>query len=120
MRVSIRVTFIIASIAAGLLCGNLIAAAQTYSPNYPYGLQANPVYGRGFGTEYHPYGISHACECLRIVASRACPDAYLLAIFTGDDAIAVELDLVQPARPGGWPVSVSGLARDDEAGRLEK
>ena len=53
MRVSMRVSFIIASIAAGLLCGDLIAAAQTYSPNYPYGLQANPVYGRGFGTEYY-------------------------------------------------------------------
>ena len=49
---SMRLRFI-ASIAAGLLCGDLIAAAQTYSPNYPYGLQANPVYGRGFGTEYY-------------------------------------------------------------------
>lgn len=52
MRVSMPLGFI-ASIAAGFLCGDLIAVAQTYSPNYPYGLQANPVYGRGFGTEYY-------------------------------------------------------------------
>ena len=50
MRMSMRLRFII-SVAAGFLCGDLIAAAQTYSPNYPYGLQPNPAYGRGFSTE---------------------------------------------------------------------
>jgi len=49
MRVSMPLRFI-ASIAAGFLCGDLIAAAQTYPPYYPYGLQANPAYG-GFGNE---------------------------------------------------------------------
>jgi len=49
MRVSMPLGFI-ASIAAGFLCGDLIAAAQTYPPYYPYGLQANPAYG-GFTTE---------------------------------------------------------------------
>ena len=52
MRMPMRLRFII-SVAAGFLCGDLIAAAQTYPPYYPYGLQANPVYGRGFGTEYY-------------------------------------------------------------------
>jgi hypothetical protein len=28
----------------------------------------------------------------------------LLAVFAGNDAIAVELELVQPAGPGRWPV----------------
>jgi lipoprotein-anchoring transpeptidase ErfK/SrfK len=54
MRVSMGLGFI-ASIAAGFLCGDLIAAAQTYSPN-SYGLQANPAYGGGFGTEYYLRG----------------------------------------------------------------
>src|SRR5436305_9308813 len=40
------------AVAAFLSC-DLIAAAQTYSPNYPYRLQANPAYGGGFGTEYY-------------------------------------------------------------------
>jgi hypothetical protein len=46
---SMRLRFII-SVAAGFLCGDLIAAAQTYSPNDPYWLRPNPAHG-GFTTE---------------------------------------------------------------------
>ena len=58
MRMSMRLRFII-SVAAGFLCGDLIAAAQTYSPNDPYWLRPNPAHG-GFSTEdyYLPGGCS--------------------------------------------------------------
>ena len=49
MRVSMPLRFII-SVAAGFVCGDLIAAAQTYSPNDPYWLRPNPAHG-GFGNK---------------------------------------------------------------------
>jgi len=49
MRPSMRLRFII-SVAAGFLCGDLVAAAQTYSPNDPYWLRPNPTHG-GLSTE---------------------------------------------------------------------
>src|SRR5256885_513260 len=48
-RPSMRLRFII-SVAAGFLCGDLVAAAQTYSPNDPYWLRPNPTHG-GLSTE---------------------------------------------------------------------
>jgi lipoprotein-anchoring transpeptidase ErfK/SrfK len=57
---SMRLRFII-SVAAGFLCGDLIAAAQTYSPNDPYWLRPNPAHG-GFGNEdyYLPGAVQRA------------------------------------------------------------
>jgi lipoprotein-anchoring transpeptidase ErfK/SrfK len=49
MRPSMRLRFII-SVAAGFLCGDLVAAAQTSSPNDPYWLRPNPTHG-GLSTE---------------------------------------------------------------------
>ena len=60
MRPSMRLRFII-SVAAGFLCGDLVAAAQTYSPNDPYWLRPNPTHG-GLSTEdyYLPGGAQRA------------------------------------------------------------
>src|SRR5437764_13188133 len=42
----------------------------------------------------------------------------LLAILPGNHAIAVELDVVEPAGTGRRPLRHGGLAWEDEAGRL--
>src|SRR3954454_7888057 len=62
--------------------------------------------------------VTGARESLRIVARRPSPQADLLAVFAGNDPVAVPLDLMEPAGPGRWPVSESGLAGEDEASRL--
>jgi hypothetical protein len=49
-------------------------------------------------------GITDASESPGIVARRSGPQAHLLAVLTGNDAIAVELNLVQPARAGRRPM----------------
>jgi hypothetical protein len=44
----------------------------------------------------------------------------LLAIFAGNDPVAIELDFVQPTRSGRRPVGQRRLARQNEAGGLER
>jgi hypothetical protein len=57
------------------------------------------------------------CPASRVVGRGASPQPHLLAVLAGNETVAVELDLVQPARPGRWPLSESGLAGKDEAER---
>ena len=62
--------------------------------------------------------VPDAGEGVAVVRRGSGPQAHLGAVFAGDDAVAVELDLVQPAGARRRPVGERGLARQDEAGRL--
>jgi hypothetical protein len=59
--------------------------------------------------------LGYGQELPRPVAPIPAPQAYLLAVLAGDDAIPVVLDLVQPKRPARSPVREGGLARLDKA-----
>jgi hypothetical protein len=61
MRVSMRLGFVASIAACFLWCSDLIAAAQTYSPNDPYWLRPNSAHGR-FGNEdyYLPGSVQRA------------------------------------------------------------
>jgi hypothetical protein len=62
------------------------------------------------------FGVRISANRDTIVARRSSPQADLLAVLTGNDAIAIELDFVQPAGARRRPVGQRGLARQDEAG----
>ena len=56
-------------------------------------------------------------EGVAVVRRGAGPQAHLDAVLPRNDAIAVELDFVQPAGTGRWSVGQRGLARQDKAGQ---
>src|SRR3954453_19282091 len=61
---------------------------------------------------------SRAREGAGIIARRARPQRDALAVFASDDAIAAELDLMQPTGAGRRPAGERRLTRQDEALRL--
>jgi hypothetical protein len=56
-------------------------------------------------------------KAVREVGAASAPDQDALALFAGQDAKAVVLDLVQPAGSGGRAIGERGLARANEADR---
>ena len=73
--------------------------------------------GHGLAVEDNLFGVEDrqsfcdSQELLRPVPAVSAPQAHLIAVLSGDDPIAVVLDLVQPLRPARRLVREGGLAR---------
>ena len=62
-------------------------------------------------------GVSDACEGVAVVGRGAGPKVHLLAVFAGDDAVAVELDpCSQPGPAGGLSASADWHGRMEAVG----